>query len=347
MEVNEMPNAHKSSEYGRNNDYLEQILRHPISDPKENLLDELTTCAIDEAPCDENLSRIDTLAASLEGYSPIEEVSQADVECRLEMLHSQHPELSADRIPAVSAAANTNNQKTKRGEIDADHRDESPCQHLRKTRKLLILAAVLIVLFSAVSVTAFGNTFFRTFAQWTSQIFHMGTSQSATIGYNDLAVGESRTYDTPEEMLADFGIQGQLLPTWLPEGFVLYECKAERMIPGLRLKAKYSNGDSYIMLHYVQTCKKDELDVEKDSVTVSLKNWGGIRHYVISDINSEKVVWTNGDFESRVAGNISIKELQKVVASHDWQPLYFRLCAFQSYAGCLPRHLHRRKRRKN
>ena len=315
MEVNEMPNAHKSSEYGRNNDYLEQILRHPISDPKENLLDELTTCAIDEAPCDENLSRIDTLAASLEGYSPIEEVSQADVECRLEMLHSQYPELSADRIPAVSAAANTNNQKTKRGEIDADHRDESPCQHLRKTCKLLILAAVLIVLFSAVSVTAFGNTFFRTFAQWTSQIFHMGTSQSAAIGYNDLAVGESRTYDTPEEMLADFGIQGQLLPTWLPEGFVLYECKAERMIPGLRLKAKYSNGDSYIMLHYVQTCKKDELDVEKDSVTVSLKNWGGIRHYVISDINSEKVVWTNGDFECRVAGNISIKELQKVVAS--------------------------------
>lgn len=315
MEVNEMPNAHKSSEYGRNNDYLEQILRHPISDPKENLLDELTTYAIDEAPCDENLSRIDTLAASLEGYSPIEEVSQADVECRLEMLHSQYPELSTDKIPAVSAAANTNNQKTKRGEIDADHRDESPCQHLRKTRKLLILAAVLIVLFSAVSVTAFGNTFFRTFAQWTSQIFHMGTSQSATIGYNDLAVGESRTYDTPEEMLADFGIQGQLLSAWLPEGFVLYECKAERMIPGLRLKAKYSNGDSYIMLHYVQTCKKDELDVEKDSVTVSLKNWGGIRHYVISDINSEKVVWTNGDFECRVAGNISIKELQKVVAS--------------------------------
>ena len=315
MEVNEMPNAHKSSEYGRNNDYLEQILRHPISDPKENLLDELTTCAIDEAPCDENLSRIDTLAASLEGYSPIEEVSQADVECRLEMLHSQHPELSADRIPAVSAAANTNNQKTKRGEIDADHRDESPCQHLRKTRKLLILAAVLIVLFSAVSVTAFGNTFFRTFAQWTSQIFHMGTSQSATIGYNDLAVGESRTYDTPEEMLADFGIQGQLLPAWLPEGFVLYECKAERMIPGLRLKIVYYNGDIPLSFQYVQLNHADELDVEKDSVTVSLKNWGGIRHYVISDINSEKVVWTNGDFECRVDGNISIKELQKVVAS--------------------------------
>ena len=315
MEVNEMPNAHKSSEYGRNNDYLEQILRHPISDPKENLLDELTTCAIVEAPCDENLSRIDTLAASLEGYSPIEEVSQADVECRLEMLHSQHPELSADRIPAVSAAANTNNQKTKRGEIDADHRDESPCQHLRKIRKLLILAAVLIVLFSAVSVTAFGNTFFRTFAQWTSQIFHMGTSQSATIGYNDLAVGESRTYDTPEEMLADFGIQGQLLPTWLPEGFVLYECKAERMIPGLRLKIVYYNGDIPLSFQYVQLNHADELDVEKDSVTFSLKNWGGIRHYVISDINSEKVVWTNGDFECRVAGNISIKELQKVVAS--------------------------------
>ena len=315
MEVNEMPNAHKSSEYGRNNDYLEQILRHPISDPKENLLDELTTCAIDEAPCDENLSRIDTLAASLEGYSPIEEVSQADVECRLEMLHSQYPELSADRIPAVSAAAHTNNQKTKRGEIDADHRDESPCQHLRKTRKLLILAAVLIVLFSAVSVTAFGNTFFRTFAQWTSQIFHMGTSQSATTGYNDLAVGESRTYDTPEEMLADFGIQGQLLPTWLPEGFVLYECKAERMIPGLRLKIVYYNGDIPLSFQYVQLNHADELDVEKDSVTVNLKNWGGIRHYVISDINSEKVVWTNGDFECRVAGNISIKELQKVVAS--------------------------------
>ena len=315
MEVNEMPNAHKSSEYGRNNDYLEQILRHPISDPKENLLDELTTCAIDEAPCDENLSRIDTLAASLEGYSPIEEVSQADVECRLEMLHSQHPELSADRIPAVSAAANTNNQKTKRGEIDADHRDESPCQHLRNARKLLILAAVLIVLFSAVSVTAFGNTFFRTFAQWTSQIFHMGTSQSATIGYNDLAVGESRTYDTPEEMLADFGIQGQLLPAWLPEGFVLYECKAERMIPGLRLKIVYYNGDIPLSFQYVQLNHADELDVEKDSVTVSLKNWGGIRHYVISDINSEKVIWTNGDFECRVAGNISIKELQKVVAS--------------------------------
>lgn len=314
VEVDKMPSAHKPSEYGRNDDRLEQISRHPVSDPMEELLVKLSQYSTSaDTPCDE-LSFLDDAFARLEANSPVQEVAQEDIDCRLKMLHDQYPELSKRQNNATAVANQTKLNLTK-GEIEATEESVSPRKHFRTARKIALIAAVLILIISAVAVPAFGNIF-EMFAQWTSQIFHMDIAQEATIGHNDMVIGESRTYDTPEEMLADFDIRGQLLPTWIPDGFELAECKATYTDIGLKFEICYGNLGKYLDFQYVTlNSQLDSIDVEKSLFDVTFRTWGGIRHYQISDTTLEKIVWNNGELECRAVGNVDAKSLQKVVAS--------------------------------
>ena len=86
----------------------------------------------------------------------------------------------------------------------------------------------LVSVWFAVSAQAFGEDFFDLFAKWTSEIFHLDDSAKpeASIGHNDLEEGEVREYATPQEMLNDFGIKGQLIPTEVPEEFGAPTCWA-------------------------------------------------------------------------------------------------------------------------
>ena len=313
VEVDKMPSAHKPSEYGRNDDRLEQISRHPVSDPMEELLVKLSQYSTSaDTPCDE-LSFLDDAFARLEANSPVQEVAQEDIECRLKMLHDQYPELSKRQNNATAVANQTKLNLTK-GEIEATEESVSPRKHFRTARKIALIAAVLILIISAVAVPAFGNIF-EMFAQWTSQIFHMDIAQEATIGHNDMVIGESRTYDTPEEMLADFDIRGQLLPTWIPDGFELAECKASCMTTGLLLESVYATSTVRLYFKYIQTNFKNSIDIEKGTENVTLRKWGNIQHYQITDGNLEKIMWVNGEFSCQVAGNISSEDIQKIVAS--------------------------------
>lgn len=313
VEVDKMPSAHKPSEYGRNDDRLEQISRHPVSDPMEELLVKLSQySASADTPCDE-LSFLDDAFARLEANSPVQEVAQEDIDCRLKMLHDQYPELSKRQNNATAVANQTKLNLTK-GEIEATEESVSPRKHFRTARKIALIAAVLILIISAVAVPAFGNIF-EMFAQWTSQIFHMDIAQEATIGHNDMVIGESRTYDTPEEMLADFDIRGQLLPTWIPDGFELAECKASCISAGLLLEIRYNNHENWLNFQYIQSRQENSVDTEKGRNEAILKKWGNIRHYQFSDNNTKKIVWKNGIFECRASGNIDEESIQNVVAS--------------------------------
>lgn len=313
VEVDKMPSAHKPSEYGRNDDRLEQISRHPVSDPMEELLVKLSQYSTSaDTPCDK-LSFLDDAFARLEANSPVQEVAQEDIDCRLKMLHDQYPELSKRQNNATAVANQTKLNLTK-GEIEATEESVSPRKHFRTARKIALIAAVLILIISAVAVPAFGNIF-EMFAQWTSQIFHMDIAQEATIGHNDMVIGESRTYDTPEEMLADFDIRGQLLPTWIPDGFELAECKASCMTTGLLLEVIYTAPTSRLFFQYTQSSLKNTIDIEKDAENVSLWKWGGLQHYEITDIYAEKIMWINGEFECVAIGRMSSEEIQTIVAS--------------------------------
>lgn len=315
MEVNGLSDVRKPSASGRNDDRLEQILRQPISDPREDILDELTELAISTDRTETDNARLRQLYDELEKVSPIENISDNDeadeaflFELR-EKLNSPSAKSTAD-----SAAAENKILKKERSINDS----ETPVKRPRKTwKRLLPLVAILVLLLGTVSSQASGDGLFGMFAKWTSEIFHLDDSAKpeASIGHIDMEIGEVREYDTPQDMLDDFDIKGQLLPTWLPDGLGKPECWATYDDGGgLRLCILY-NASSYLKFQYKEICKEDAADIERDYHDMSFWETNGIYHYQVEDLDISKIIWINGTFECSVQGSIPGKEARTIVES--------------------------------
>ena len=189
--------------------------------------------------------------------------------------------------------------------------------HSRKALKLLPLVAVLVLLIGTVSAQAFGENFFDLFAKWTSEIFHLDDSAKpeASIGHNDLEEGEVREYATPQEMLDDFGIKGQLIPAEVPEEFGAPTCWASNDESGLKLENLYESQGNYLYFRYKQISKESTMSIEKDSRSAIYWDCADIYHYQMTDNGIEKITWINGDFECRASSNVTGEELRQIVES--------------------------------
>lgn len=243
-----MPDARKPATFGSNDGRLEQIPWHSENDPEEAILDELTDLSTREARTDAEQARLARLFDELEQLGRSKSsLSEDMLEAHLRELHRLAPIPSTEDSAAAAAAQKSKNKMEK--SID-DTKTSSI--HSRKALKLLPLVAVLVLLIGTVSAQAFGENFFDLFAKWTSEIFHLDDSAKpeASIGHNDLEEGEVREYATPQEMLNDFGIKGQLIPTAVPEEFGVPTCWASCDESGLKLEILYQSSEHYISLVY-------------------------------------------------------------------------------------------------
>ena len=308
-----MPDARKPATFGSNDGRLDQIPWHSENDPEEAILDELTGLSMRETRTDAEQARLAELFDQLEQFDHSENtLSEEEIEARLRELYERVQMPSAEDSATTAVA-----QKTKlKNEKSIDDTKTSSI-HSRKALKLLPLVAVLVLLIGTVSAQAFGENFFDLFAKWTSEIFHLDDSAKpeASIGHNDLEEGEVREYATPQEMLNDFGIKGQLIPTEVPEEFGTPTCWASKDECGLKIEILYENKEHYILFWYKQITKDNTVDVEKNDHMITSWNYGGIKHYQLTDNGIEKIAWVNGSFECLAQSNTESEVFCQVVES--------------------------------
>lgn len=308
-----MPDARKPATFGSNDGRLEQIPWHSENDPEEAILDELTGLSMRETRTDAEQARLAELFDQLEQFDHSENtLSEEEIEARLRELHELVQMPSAEDS-ATTAVAQKNKLKNEKSIDDT----KTSSIHSRKALKLLPLVAVLVLLIGTVSAQAFGENFFDLFAKWTSEIFHLDDSAKpeASIGHNDLEEGEVREYATPQEMLDDFGIKGQLIPTEVPEEFGAPTCWASNDESGLRLQIIYESTDHYMFFWYRQGSGDNLSSVEKNDQKVIFWFLGGIKHYQLTDNGIEKIAWTNGEFECHASGDTTEEEMCQVIGS--------------------------------
>lgn len=308
-----MPDARKPATFGSNDSRLEQILWHSENDPEEAILDELTDLSTREARTDAEQAHLAELFDQLEQFDHSENtLSKEEIEARLRELH-ERVQVPFAEDSATTAVA----QKTKLINEKSIDDTKTSSIHSHKALKLLPLVAVLILLIGTVSVQAFGENFFDLFAKWTSEIFHLDDSAKpeASIGHNDLEEGEVREYATPQEMLDDFGIKGQLIPTEVPEEFGTPTCLASNDENGLKLRVLYKSANFYLFFWFKQVNKENTSNVEKNNEEVDSWNYDGIKHFQLMDNDIVKVTWVNGDFECLAQSNLENGVIRQVIES--------------------------------
>lgn len=272
---------------------------------RENLRDRWAELMLENAEYDDLSAELIDVVDELQKHDPEMTVTDTQVQRSYLRFCEKNPQLLESEETAAPAAAK--------------RRNLSATPSHKPFKKLLILAATLVVVLSLFTVQASGFNLFRTLAEWTASVLRIGndSSEQISMGENDLAVGETRVYETPEEMLADLNIKGCVLPTWLPERFSLQLCEATKSEVRISFRVIYTADTGCLALKWWQNPNRATPAIEKDQKDVLSLFVHSVEHYIFYDGESgmEKAVWNNGDFGCRMMGDVSQEELERIVKS--------------------------------
>ena len=297
-----MSDAHKTPETDSAGNRLGQISQHPerASDSVEQLRKELSDFmdTVDEETFD--AERLDAILTAWDEVDPLPEGCIADPHESLAAFRRRHG--TAQETNPVGPELHSSSKRFS--------------GHLT-FRKLLPAAAIIALLVCTLTPLASGQNFRQEFGRWTQWIFQMkdDTDNYAVIRNRPLSECESRTYETPQAMLDDFGLTARLVPTWVPErmGEPVVEAMNSRQALGLYID--YEGNDEFLSIYYTELLPKNLSTNEKDYKDANTLKIEGIPHYTLIDGEKTKIIWENGELECHITGNLPYEEMEQVLYS--------------------------------
>ena len=287
---------------GRLRDKQAQIQGHTDADRVQQLSDELDdflTRATEEYA---DVDKLDGILSALEQASPLPEGDAFDPKAGLARFHER---LASDQTGESADAAETDFVSS-----------SLSCSKKRSISRVLLIAAILtLVLATAASSSRYD--FFGQFTRWTEEIFGFETHEPQVAEITkrpDMALNETREYESIEALCEDFGITAPLFPTWVPERFGEPTVLAVNSQRGLLLRADYDSEQGGLHIS-VSEITPNMRDTEKDYGEVEMKRIHDVDFYFMSDDKIDTVTWQSGLIECQIFGTVSRDELKQVINS--------------------------------
>lgn len=272
---------------------------------ERELRDRWAELLLGDSSCDDVDTELSDIAELLQEYDPNMTVTDTQVQESYKRFCEKNPQLMEPEKIAAPAAAESKKPLAKSSR--------------KPFKRIVALAATLVLMLTLFTVQTSGSNLFRTLAEWTASVLRIGTDSSGQVsmGENDLIEGEIRTYATPEEMLSDLHIKGDLVPTWVPDRFSVQRCEAKKTEAGISCRVVYTVSNNDLILKMWQKPLEDIYLVEKNQKDASRFVTGAVEHYIFYDGESklEKAVWTRDNLECRIIGDVSQEEMERIVKS--------------------------------
>lgn len=184
--------------------------------------------------------------------------------------------------------------------------------------KIFSVAAIIAVLLCLLlSQTAFGDKK-ESEAEWDDEHLRLVNgvkSEDAVIRRRPLEEDETKTYDSVQDMLDDFGIDARIVPTKVPERLGKPVAEAHDSKRGLYLRVDYDGGNEFLSIYYSEFNPNNSNSTEKDYQGANVERIENIQHYIVVDMGITKIIWENGELECHITGNLSYEEMEEVLYS--------------------------------
>ena len=276
-----------------------------INEHLDNMsIDELTVALTDMWDATDDLSySTDWMDECLERIEQVENAPDFDADASLEKFLGKHSRL----VECASRASENSRAKTSRW--------KSP---------VAAVVAILAVLGSMVTVQAVGIDVFGAIARWTNETFRFAASSQNDDTLNtDILNSNSHSpdgeYGSLQEALDACGINQNLEPKWLPEGFELAEASVSSQPSPVSIRAKYVSGDcsfSLVTFLYDSPDAVDYTIFEKDTADVLSYERNGITYYIMTNNQRITAAWMPDDqMLCSIIGDLSVVEVQQIINS--------------------------------
>ena len=191
-------------------------------------------------------------------------------------------------------------------------------------RRPVLVAAVMVILVALLAVPVSGrDNILEIIGKWTAEQFSFfSTDSRENEGRLPLAESfedEQEPGQELRELLLEYGIEEDVVPHWLPEGFslqgeILFQ---EHFMSGnLNFTAPYQSDSDNLLIDIVkyQTSQQKKI-YEKASPEPAQYSVNGIDFYIFRNISSNTAVWYIGTLECSINTTLSEKILKQVLDS--------------------------------
>jgi len=198
---------------------------------------------------------------------------------------------------------------------------EKPAQPKRSilsSRLLRTAAAILaIMLVLTVGMTVTANAFrfdiWGKIASWTKEIFHFSDVSGSDVTEPDKTM--SIEYEQLREALEYYGIEEEIIPSWLPDGYKHKDIMVTSTPKARSIMAIYERKNVELIISIRQTIGTPARQVEKNDALIEIYAANGVDYYIFSNTDTLQVAWSIGEFECQIVGEITVEEMKEMIDS--------------------------------
>lgn len=181
----------------------------------------------------------------------------------------------------------------------------------RRLRRVWWKAAVAAVLVFAVAASTLGTNPFKALFEKV-EVFIVGTNPS---GQLELPEDTASEYRSLQDALTQCGIVVKLSPTWIPSDYSIEFVRVRQSDFAVRITGYYvSNKRTGVRIQITDKEEDTAVSIEKEKGGYTYEK-NGVEYYIIPNTESVKVRWQYGEFTCMISGQITEKELKRMIDS--------------------------------
>ena len=178
-------------------------------------------------------------------------------------------------------------------------------------RKLSAVAAVFLIVFlGSITAKAFGVDIWEAVITWTQETFHIGGTQP-----DGPDIDKEIPFASLQEALQQAKIDVPLVPTWIPDEYVLTDIRIEETPVQDIYNAIYHNGDKTLKITVRNHLTANPEYMEQSSDFNEIYEVAGIKYYIFTNNTQIQAVWTHDSYECYLSGHVTIDELKMMIDS--------------------------------
>lgn len=203
---------------------------------------------------------------------------------------------------------------------DEDCSKDIPGYHSRQItfpwlRRLVAAAAVIVLLiYIPVTAKAFGwEDIWKFIAQWAKETFSFVTSED--VEYSEPAIADDLEYTSLQDMLERNNRSSDMVPTWIPKGYVLERIEKDITPVQEIYRAFYMDGDKEFAIRVRSYLQGDPDKIEVDEELIETIVISEVQYYIFSNVDQIRVVWIVDSYQCNISGDLSVEEVKLMIDS--------------------------------
>ena len=118
-----------------------------------------------------------------------------------------------------------------------------------------------------------------------------------------------------QDALDQNGITEEIIPTWLPAGYVFSDINVVSTPREISVLAKFEKTDEKLIISIRQTIGIPANQIEKSEDLLEVYTVNGVDYYIFSNNASLQAAWSIDEFECLITGKIKLEEMKAMIDS--------------------------------